>query len=52
MPLEITPGEQRAIDAAHREALQRKAAEAAAGPRHKLESITHGTDGSVNFRFS
>ncbi|MFJ5294380.1 hypothetical protein [Streptomyces sp. NPDC088348] len=52
MPLEITPAEQRAIDMAHQEAQQRQAAEAASGPRHTLESVTHDSDGSIHFRFS
>lgn len=52
MPLEITPEEQAAIDMAHQEAVQRQEAEQQAGPRHTLESITHGPDGSTTFTFS
>lgn len=42
-----------AIDASNeREAREREEAEQKAGPRHTLQSITHGPDGSTTYNFS
>ncbi|MFB8442699.1 hypothetical protein ACFC7A_26975 [Streptomyces niveus] len=52
MPLDITPGEELAIKIADEEARERQTAEKAAGPRHTLETITYGPDGSTTYTFS